>query len=137
MNKTKIAEIKTTIMNALLGDLRILKLFGIDGYDNTSQYLGRHIYPFLRGENDCCYVGTYVYFDVVERDDDYKITFEIKAHKDISCCVPNNIDKIEAYIKEDMSKTFGVNSAHYTSPSICRGRYVEKTVDFLINKTEG
>ena len=134
MKEIKTIEIKTKVMNVLLGDLRILKLFGMDGYKNTSQYMGRHVYPYLNGENDSCYIGTYIYFDVIEKDDDYKIMFEIKAHKDISCYVPNNIDKIEEYIKDDLHEAFGLNSACSTSPSICRSRYIEKQMAFLLKK---
>lgn len=137
MNKTKITDVKTTVMNALLSDLRILKLFGMDGYKNTSQYMGRHIFPYLNGDDGSCCTGTYIYFDAIEKDDGYKIIFEIKAHKDISCCIPNNLDKAECYIKEDMAETFGLHSPYHISPSTCRGRYIEKRIEFLVNKAEG
>ena len=136
MNKTKIAEIKTTIMNALLGDLRILQMFYKDNAKDPLACMYNNIYPYLSANHRHYQVDNYVYFDVAEDDERYKLIFEFKSHIDIKQGAVYILDKLVEYIQENIMKIYPMCRNFHIDPSIRRDVFVEKRIDFSLYKYE-
>ncbi len=136
MFKTEIANVKAKIMNTLLGDLRILQTFNESNAKNPSACIYNNIYPYLSADHGHYKVDNYVYFDIAEDDDKYRLVFEFKSHVDIKDGAAYKLDKLVEYIQEDIMKIYPMCRNLHIDPSIRRDVFVEKRIDFSLYKYE-
>lgn len=136
MFKTEIANVKATIMNALLGDLRILQMFNEDNAKNPSACIYKNMFPYLSANNSHYKVDNYIYFDVAEDDERYKLIFELKSHINIKQGSVYILDKLVEYIQENIMKIYPMCRNLHIDPSARRDVFVEKRIDFSVYKYE-
>ena len=62
-----IKSIKEELMDALLGDMRIINSFFNKGEKKVKDYIGRNIFGYLNENASCGYTDTYINFDVMKK----------------------------------------------------------------------
>ena len=84
MNKElSIKIIKNELMDAFLGDMRIINSFSNKGEKKVKDYIGRNIFGYLNEKASCSYTDTYINFDVMKSRGCYDVFIILRAHKDL------------------------------------------------------
>ena len=103
-----IKTIKEELMDALLGDMRIINSFSNKDKRKASDYIGTNIFGHLNESIRSYHVDTYINFDVAKREDKFDVYICIKTHKDLlSKSNGNNcLDNISKYIEEIINELY-------------------------------
>lgn len=143
-NMTKELSIKTIkekLANALINDVRIVKLLPDNGEKKTSDYIGSNIFGYLNDADVTqCYANKYISFDVTEEqvgepewDNCFKVSISLKAHKDLlGNSATNCLDDISEYIKDIVNELFPYNKGYSNTPKTAEHNYAGRSIEFLL-----
>ena len=138
-NMTKelsIENIKKELMDALVGDMRIITAFGNKEKRRATDYIGSNILNYLDDTvENICYGDTYIHFDVMKSKDRYDVFIQLKAHKDISYRDNkhvNLLDEISKYIEEIVKELYPYHRLYADVPKGCIDRYLRRNIRFSI-----
>ena len=140
-NKTKelsIKSIKEELMDALLGDMRIINSFSNKGEKKAKDYIGRNIFGHLNENASCGYADTFINFDVMKVRGCYDVFINIKEHSylfkkeavncldDISECIEEIVNELYPYHKSYSDVTVDVVGDDYVRRNI---RFTLRPID--------
>lgn len=135
-NVLGIEKLKKEIVEGISSDMRIINLLNSSDTKKSSAYLNKNIFSYLNDNCNETSADTYIYFDIAENEDEYKLEFKLKSHKDINSCVLSNIDRMTTYIQENILKLYPMCKNFYINPAICRNSFLEKRMNFYLHKSE-
>lgn len=131
-----IESIKKELMDALVGDMRIITSFGNKEKRRATDYIGTNIFNYLDDSVDnICHIDAYINFDVMKLRDHYDVFIQLKAHKDIT--YRNNkhvnlLDEISKYIEEIVSELYPYYSLYADVPGGCIDRCLRRNIRFSL-----
>ena len=129
-----IKTIKKELMDALLGDMRIINSFSNKDKRKASDYIGTNIFGHLNESIRSYHVDTYINFDVAKREDKFDVYICIKTHKDLlSKSNGNNcLDNISKYIEEIINELYPDRKVFVNTPVLCESSYETRYVCFSL-----
>ena len=129
-----IKTIKEELMDALLGDMRIINSFSNKDKRKASDYIGTNIFGHLNESIRSYHVDTYINFDVAKREDKFDVYICIKTHKDLlSKSNGNNcLDNISKYIEEIINELYPDRKVFANTPVLCESSYETRYVCFSL-----
>ena len=129
-----IKTIKEELMDALLGDMRIINSFSNKDKRKASDYIGTNIFGHLNESIRSYHVDTYINFDVAKREDKFDVYICIKTHKDLlSKSNGNNcLDNISKYIEEIINELYPDRKVFVNTPVLCESSYETRYVCFSL-----
>lgn len=135
-NMTKelsIKSIKKELMDAFLGDMRIISLFADKDVKKTTDYIGKNIFGYLNENASCCRADTYINFDVMKNRGRYDVFINIEAH---SCLFKkeavNCLDDISEYIEEIVNELYSYHKSYSDVPVHAGDDYVRRNIRFSL-----
>ena len=105
--KLSIKSIKKELMDALLGDMRIINSFSNKGEKKVKDYIGTNIFGYLNENASCSYTDTFINFDVMKNRGCYDVFIILKMHKDlVKNEAVNGLDDISECIEEIVNELY-------------------------------
>ena len=129
-----IKSIKDELMDALLGDMRIINSFSNKDKRKASDYIGTNIFRHLNESIRSYHVDTYINFDVAKREDKFDVYICIKTHKDLLSKNNGNncLDNISKYIEEIINELYPDRKVFVNTPVLCESSYETRYVCFSL-----
>lgn len=130
-----ITTIKKELMNAFLGDMRIINSFSTKDVKKVTDYIGKNIFNYL-GEpsSQSTHVDTYINFDASELRG-YNAYIVIRMHKDlIKPNEENRIDVLASAVKEIATELFPYMTSYSDVPQQCCDGYIERYICFTLRE---
>ena len=129
-----IKSIKDELMDALLGDMRIINSFSNKDKRKASDYIGTNIFRHLDESIRSYHVDTYINFDVAKREDKFDVYICIKTHKDLLSKNNGNncLDNISKYIEEIINELYPDRKVFVNTPVLCESSYETRYVCFSL-----
>ena len=131
-----IITIKEELMDAFLGDVRIINSFNNKDVKKTTDYIGKNIFSYLNESTDCCTTtDTYINFDVSKSKNCYDVLINLKAHNDILCYrneVVNSLDVISGAIEELVKELYPYNKFYSNMPVRSGDRFARRDIRFSL-----
>lgn len=135
-----IENIKNELMDALVGDMRIITAFTTDKEKRkATDYIGTNIFNYLEDNvNSISKVDTYIHFDVMKDVDNYDVFIQLKTHRDNVLYKNNNgancLDEISKYIEEIVNELYPYYKRYTDVPGGCIDRFVSRIIKFRLSK---
>lgn len=128
-----IKTIKKELMDAFLGDMRIINSFA-DNMKKTTDYIGKNILGYLNENASCSYTDTYINFDVMKNRGCYDVFIILKTHKDlIKNEAVNCLDDISEYIEEIVNELYPYHKSFSNVPvNVVSDNYVRRNIRFSL-----
>lgn len=134
VNELSIEKIKKELMDAFLGDMRIINSFSTQNVKKVTEYIGKNIFDYLNELPHICCADTYINFDVSEMRG-YNVYIIIKMHKDlIKSDGENKIDALASAVKEIITELFPYRTHYSNIPKQCCNGYIERHIRFNLNE---
>lgn len=130
-----IESIKKELMDAFLGDVRIINSFNNKDVKKTTDYIGKNIFSYLDEYTDYYTIDTYIDFDVSKSKNCYDVLINLKAHKDILCYrneVVNSLDVISGAIEELVKELYPYNKFYSNMPVRSGDRFARRDIRFVL-----
>lgn len=130
-----IKSIKEELMDAFLGDMRIIKSFKNKGEKKVKDYIGTNIFGYLNENASCCYTDTYINFDVVKSRGCYDVFILLKTHRDlIKNEAVNCLDDISECIEEIVNELYPYHKSFSNIPvDVVSDNYVRRNIRFSLS----
>lgn len=136
VKELSIENIKKELMDALLGDMRIINSFSPQNVKKVTEYIGKNIFDYLDEAPHICCADTYINFDVSEMRG-YNPYIIIKMHKDMVISDgENKIDALGSVIKEIVTELFPYMTHYSNMPKQCCNGYIERHIRFTVSEYE-
>ena len=136
VKELSIENIKKELMDAFLGDMRIIKSFSSQNVKKVTEYIGKNIFDYLDGAPHICCADTYINFDVSETGR-YNPYIIIKMHKDmVRPDGENKIDTLANAVKEIVTELFPYMTHYSNMPKQCCNGYIERHIRFALGEYE-
>ena len=134
-----IESIKKELMDALVGDMRIITSFGNKNKKKATDYIGSNIFNYLDSDiNTISKIEKYIYFDVMKTEDNYDVFIQLKAHRDDVFYKNNNgvncLDEISKYIEEIVNELYPYHKMYTDVPGGCIDHFARRVIKFKLNK---
>lgn len=132
-NELSIKSIKKELMDALLGDMRIINSFSNKGEKKVKDYIGRNIFGHLN-ENASFYTDTYIHFDVMKSHGCYNVFVILKTHKYLMKNeVVNCLDDISECIEEIVNELYPYHKSYSDAPvDVASDDYYRRNIRFTL-----
>lgn len=129
-----IKSIKEELMNALLGDMRIINSFSNNGEKKVKDYIGRNIFGYLNEKASCSYTDTYINFDVMKSRGCYDVFILLKMHKDlVKNEAVNGLDDVSECIEEIVNEVYPYHKSYSDVPvDVVSNNYVKRNIRFTL-----
>ena len=129
-----IKSIKEELMDALLGDMRIINSFSNKGEKKVKDYIGRNIFGYLNENSSCSYTDTYINFDVMKSRGCYDVFVILKTHKDlVKNEAVNCLDDISECIEEIVNEVYPYHKSFSDVPiDVVSDNYVKRNIRFSL-----
>lgn len=129
-----IKSIKEELMDALLGDMRIINSFGGKEVRKVREYIGTNIFGYLNENASCGYTDTYINFDVMKNRGCYDVFIILKMHKDlVKNEAVNGLDDISECIEEIVNELFPYHKSYSDVPvDVVSDDYVRRNIKFTL-----
>ena len=129
-----IKSIKKELMDALLGDMRIINSFGSKEVRKVREYIGTNIFGYLNENASCGYTDTYINFDVMKNRGCYDVFIILKVDK---CLMKNEavncLDDISECIEEIVNELFPYHKSYSDVPiDVVSDDYVRRNIRFSL-----
>ena len=106
--------IKEELMDAFLGDMRIINSFENKDVKKVTDYIGKNIFSNLCFPNIMTNLDIFINFDVTKSNNGYRVFIITGAHKDLlEKDIVNRLDLLSEYIEEIVNELYPYN-CHYT-----------------------
>ena len=127
-----IKSIKEELMDAFLGDMRIINSFADKDVKKVTDYIGKNIFSNLYVP-DILNLDTYINFDVMKRKDGYDVVIIIETHKDLlGKDIVNHLDQISEYIEEIVNELYPYNRFYTDIPECTTGNLARRQISFTL-----
>lgn len=129
-----IKSIKKELMDALLGDMRIINSFSNKGEKKVKDYIGTNIFGYLNEHSSCDYTDTYINFDVMKSRGCYDVFVILKTHKDlVKNEAVNCLDDISECIEEIVNELYPYHKSFSNVPvNVVSDKYVRRNIRFSL-----
>lgn len=129
-----IATIKKELMDAFLGDTRIINSFYNKEVKKVKDYIGINIFGHLNENASCYYTDTDIHFDVMKSRGCYDVFVILKAHKDlIKNEAVNCLDNISECIEEIVNELYPYHMSFSNIPvDVVSDNYVRRNIRFSL-----
>ena len=129
-----IKSIKKELMDALLGDMRIINSFSNKGEKKIKDYIGRNIFGYLNENASCSYTDTFINFDVMKNRGCYDVFIILKTHK---CLMKNEavncLDDISVCVEEIVNEVYPYHKSYSDVPvDVVSDDYVRRNIKFSL-----
>ena len=129
-----IKSIKEELMDAFLGDMRIINSFGGKEVRKVREYIGTNIFGYLNENASCGYTDTYINFDVMKNRGCYDVFIILKVDK---CLMKNEavncLDDISECIEEIVNELFPYHKSYSDVPiDVVSDDYVRRNIRFTL-----
>lgn len=134
MKELSIKGMKKELMDAFLGDMRIINSFSSQDVKKVTEYIGKNIFDYLDESPHICCADTYINFDVSEMRG-YNACIIIKMHKDlIKLDGENKIDTLGSVVKEIVTDLYPYMTGYSDMPKQCCNGYIERHIRFTLRE---
>lgn len=129
-----IKSIKEELMDAFLGDMRIINSFSNKGEKKVKDYIGRNIFGYLNENAICSYTDTFINFDVMKSRGCYDVFILLKTHKDlVKNEAVNGLDDISECIEEIVNELYPYHKSYSDVPiNMVSDGYVRRNIRFSL-----
>lgn len=129
-----IKSIKEELMDAFLGDMRIINSFGGKEVRKVREYIGTNIFGYLNENASCGYTDTYINFDVMKNRGCYDVFIILKMHKDlVKNEAVNGLDDISECIEEIVNEVYPYHKSFSDVPvDVVSDSYVRRNIRFSL-----
>lgn len=129
-----IKSIKKELMDAFLGDMRIINSFADKDVRKTTDYIGTNIFGYLNEQPICSCADTYINFDVMKSRGCYDVFILLKMHKDlIKNEAVNCLDDISECIEEIVNELYPYHNSFSNVPvDVVSDGYVRRNIRFSL-----
>lgn len=134
VKELSIKTIKEELMDALLGDMRIINSFSNKGEKKVKDYMGRNIFGYLNENVSCSYPDTFINFDVMKNRGCYDVFIFLKMHKDlVKNEAVNGLDDISECIEEIVNELYPYHKSYSDVPvDVVSDNYVRRNIRFSL-----
>lgn len=131
-----IESIKRELMDALVGDMRIITSF-TNKEKKATDYIGNNIFNYLDDIVDnICRIDTYINFDVNRLSDKYDIVIQLKMHRDMAVNKDskhvNCLDALSKYIEEIVNELYPYRKLYSDISVGCINRHIRRNIRFAL-----
>lgn len=132
-NELSIKSIKDELMDAFLGDMRIINSFFNKGEKKVKDFIGTNIFGYLN-ENVSYTADTYINFDVMKSRGCYDVFIILKMHKDlIKNEAVNCLDDISECIEEIVNELYPYHNSFSNVPvNVVSDGYIRRNIRFSL-----
>ena len=129
-----IKSIKEELMDAFLGDMRIINSFSNKGEKKVKDYIGTNIFGYLNENASCSYTDTYIHFDVMKSRGCYDVFVILKSHKDlVKNEAVNGLDDISECMEEIVNELYPYHKSYSDAPvDVVSDGYVRRNIRFSL-----
>ena len=145
-----IESIKKELMDALVGDMRIITSFADKEKKKATDYIGTNIFNHLDGGDlGTITTDTYIHFDVMKskesmhmiktNDCKYDVIIELRAHRDIANegdMYVNCVDILSKYIEEIINELYPYHRQYSNIVSRCGKYYITRDIRFTLREED-
>lgn len=129
-----IKSIKKELMDALLGDMRIINSFSNKGEKKVKDYIGTNIFGYLNENASCSYTDAFINFDVMKNRGCYDVFIILKVDK---CLMKNEavncLDDISECIEEIVNELYPYHKLFSNVPvNVVGDNYVRRNIRFTL-----
>ena len=127
-----IISIKNELMDAFLGDMRIINSFVDKDVKKATDYIGKNIFSNLNIP-DMLYIDTFINFDVTKNNNCYNVFIITRTHKDLlGKGAVNRLDLLSDYIEEIVNELYPYNSYYTDIPEYTTEPVVKRQIKFML-----
>ena len=127
-----IKSIKEELMDAFLGDMRIINSFGDKDVKKVTDYIGKNIFSNLCFPNIMTNLDIFINFDVARSNNGYRVFIITGAHKDLlEKDIVNRLDLLSEYIEEIVNELYPYN-CYYTDIPYATDLIVKRQIEFML-----
>ena len=129
-----IKSIKEELMDAFLGDMRIINSFSNKGEKKVKDYIGMNIFGYLNENASCSYTDTFINFDVMKNRGCYDVFIILKVDKYlIKNEAVNCLDDISECIEEIVNELYPYHNSFSNVPvNVVSDGYVRRNIRFSL-----
>ena len=128
-----IKSIKKELMDAFLGDMRIIKSFSDKDVKKTTDYIGKNIFGYLNENANCCRADTYINFDIMKNRGLYDVFINIEAHTYLfKKEAVNYLDDISECIEEIVNELYPYHKSYSDRPVHASDNYDRRCIRFTL-----
>ena len=129
-----IKSIKEELMDAFLGDMRIINSFSNKGEKKVKDYIGMNIFGYLNENASCSYTDTFINFDVMKNRGCYDVFIILKVDKYlIKNEAVNCLDDISECIEEIVNELVPYQKSYSDIPvNAVSDNYVKRNIKFTL-----
>lgn len=133
-NELSIKSIKNELMDALLGDMRIINSFSNKCEKKVKDFIGANIFGYLNENASCSYTDTFINFDVMKSRGCYDVFILLKTHKDlIKNEAVNCLDDISECIEEIVNELYPYHNSFSNVPvNVVSDGYIRRNIRFSL-----
>ena len=133
-----IKSIKKELMDAFLGDMRIINSFANKEVKKVTDYIGTNICGYLYDNENGIYTDTYIHFDVMKSRGCYDVFIILKADKKlIRNEAVNCLDDISECIEEIVNELYPYHKSYSDAPvNVVSDNYVRRNIRFSLRQDD-
>lgn len=127
-----IKSIKEELMDAFLGDMRIINSFADKDVKKATDYIGKNIFSYLCTPYFTA-LDIYISFDVTKNIDGYDVFIIIGTHKNLlGKDIVNRLDQISEYIEEIVNELYPYNHYYTDIPEYNTESVAKRQIKFKL-----
>ena len=128
-----IKSIKNELMDAFLGDMRIINSFSNKGEEKVKDYIGTNIFGYLNEHPICSCADTFINFDVMKSRGCYDVFINLKAHTNLfKKEAVNGLDDISECIEEIVNELYPYHMSYSDRPVHASDDYDRRCIRFTL-----
>lgn len=128
-----IKTIKKELMDAFLGDMRIINTFTNKNVKKVNDYIGTNIFSFINDDKTNTCVDTYISYDVMKSDNCFIVSIVLRVHKDLlRNDATNCMDDLSDYIEEIVNELYPYHKSYSDVPNIVSHKYARRNIRFTL-----